>query len=130
MKEELKASMSISVKTQNFMEESIVEKSESLDTSITYGRVSDDLQKKSEMENQKIIDDLKAKVHDDKQNYMKEVGELKETIEFLKETISGNRRDRGVSSRRLSKGITQRIETDHPPCVSLVKYQQVVFSQT
>ena len=130
MKEELKASMSITVKTQNFMEESIGEKSESLDTSITYGRVSDDLQKKSEMENQKIIDDLKAKVHDDKQNYMKEVGELKETIEFLKETISGNRRDRGVSSRRLSKGITQRIETDHPPCVSLVKYQQVVFSQT
>lgn len=30
----------------------------------------------------------------------------------------------------MSKGISQRIETDHPPCVSLAKYQQVVFGQT
>ena len=64
---------------------------------------------KYQAESKKIIDELKAKVHDDKQNHMRQINELKETIDFLKETISGNRRDRGVSSRRLSKGITQRI---------------------
>ena len=64
MKEELKAV--IAPETQNFTNESLV-------ASITYGSNST----RKSTEDSKLVEELKAKLHEDKQSHMKEVVELK-----------------------------------------------------